>query len=183
MPQPTEYRKQQLVLHWIIFLLFAVALIAIEWRGTISGDAGKQMRDTLRAVHISAGLLMFILAFVRVEERIRLGIPRTLGDSAWQIGLAHLLHLVLYIVMFALPITGIIFSQAGGRDVAFFGWVLPALIGKDQALRNSVRDIHLFIGNAVYFLVGLHVIASLWHHYFVKDETLSRMVPWLRKRG
>lgn len=183
MPQSTEYKKQQLVLHWIIFFLFAVALVAIEWRGWVPKETGQQLRDTLRAVHISAGLLMFILAFVRVEERIRLGIPRTLGDSAWQIGLAHLLHLVLYIVMFALPITGIIFSQAGGRDVAFFGWVLPVLFEKDQALRNSVRDIHEFIGNAVYFLVGLHVIASLWHHYFVKDETLSRMVPWLRKRG
>lgn len=182
MPQASEYRRQQLALHWLIFALFVIALSVIEWRGSVPKDQ-QQLRDTLRAVHISAGLLMFLLAFVRVEERIRLGIPRTLGNAAWQIGLAHLLHLLLYVVMFGLPITGIIFSQAGGREVAFFGWVLPVLVAKDQVLRNNVREIHEFIGNAVYFMVGLHVVASLWHHYIVRDETLARMLPWLRRQG
>jgi cytochrome b561 len=183
MPQSTAYQKSQLVLHWLIFILFVVALVAIEWRGNVPNETGKQLRDTLRAVHISAGLLMFILTFVRIEERIRLGAPRVLGDAKWQIGSAHLLHFVLYLVMFGLPITGFIFSQAGGREVAFFGWVLPVLIAKDQALRNNVREVHELIGNAVYFLVGLHALAALWHHYFVKDETLRRMLPFLARRG
>jgi len=125
---------------------------------------------------------VFVLAFVRIEERIRNGIPAVLGSSKWQTASAHLLHLILYLVMFGLPITGIVFSQAGGRSVAFFGWELPQMVAQDPALRNSVRSVHLFLGNAVYALVGLHFAASLWHHYVVKDDTLRRMLPFLAKK-
>ncbi|MBS1209417.1 MAG: cytochrome b [Proteobacteria bacterium] len=182
MLQASQYKKLQIALHWVMFLLFAIALATIEYREGVPKETGQALRDTLRAIHISAGLLVFILAFVRIEERIRVGIPATLGNARWQIASAHLLHLALYIVMFALPITGVVFSQAGGRTVAFFGWELPQMLAQDPALRKSVKEVHEFLGNAVYVLVGLHVAASLWHHFIVKDDTLRRMLSWRGKQ-
>jgi cytochrome b561 len=183
MSQSAQYRKSQIALHWLIFWLFVVALIAIEYRDEVPKETGQALRDTLRTIHISAGLLVFGFAFVRIEERVRNGLPAVLGNSKIQVAAAHLLHLALYLLMFALPITGFVFSQAGGRSVAFLGWELPQLIAHDPALRNSVRSIHFFLGNAVYVLVGLHAAASLWHHFVEKDETLRRMLPFLAKKS
>lgn len=182
MSTSTKYQKIQVVLHWLMFILFVVALATIEYRGSVPKETGQALRDTLRAIHISAGLLVFILAFVRVEERIRLGAPPVLGESRWQTLSAHALHGVLYLVMFALPISGFIFSQAGARTVAFFGWELPKLIADNPALRGPVHSFHEWLGNAVYFLIGVHVLASLWHHYVSKDDTLRRMLPFLNKK-
>lgn len=183
MQSPAEYRRSQIVLHWLMFLLFALALATIEWRENVPRDGGQDLRNTLRAIHISAGLLVFLLACARTAIRIKLGVPAILGKAAWQRASAHLLHWALYIVMFALPITGLVFSQAGGREVAFFGFALPQLIAENPDLRHRVKDVHEFLGNAVYFLVGIHILASLWHHIMLKDDTLLRMRPGYRPRS
>ncbi|KAF7598950.1 MAG: cytochrome B [Candidatus Dactylopiibacterium carminicum] len=180
MPAPTEYSRSQIVLHWLMFVLFAVALVAIEWRGNIPRDGGQAMRSTLMSFHIGAGLLVFLFAFVRLGIRLNAGAPAILGDAAWQRASAHALHWALYIVMFALPLSGVVFVQAGGREVAFFGMNLPHLVAPDPALRSFVHDAHEFLGNAVYALVGIHIVASLWHHFVLKDDTLRRIRPGYR---
>lgn len=182
MSSPAEYRRSQILLHWLMFILFAVALIAIEWREGVPKDE-QALRNTLRAVHISAGLLVFLLAFVRLGIRLTAGAPAILGDAPWQRASAHLLHWALYLIMFALPISGVVFSQAGGREVAFFGIALPQMIAQNPDLRSVVKEFHEFIGNAVYWLVGIHVLASLWHHIVLKDDTLLRIRPGYRAKS
>jgi cytochrome b561 len=180
MPRPisTQYNSAQIVIHWLIFLLFVVALVSIEYRDSVPKASGQALRDTLRAIHVSAGLLALLLTVVRLEELLRRGAPPALGQARWQITSAHLLHATLYVVMFALPITGIVFAQAGGRPVAFFGWELPLMVAKNADLRHNVRELHEFLGSAVYVLVGLHVAAALWHHFVVRDDTLRRMLSF-----
>jgi cytochrome b561 len=182
MQSPTEYRRSQIVLHWLMFLLFVIALATIEWRENVPRDGGQDLRNTLRAIHVSAGLLVFLLACARTTIRIRMGAPAILGEAAWQRASAHLLHWVLYAVMFALPISGLIFSQAGGREVAFFGLALPQMVAENPDLRTWVKEVHELLGNAIYALVGIHIAASLWHHIVLKDETLLRMRPGYRAR-
>ncbi|TDR73611.1 cytochrome b [Paludibacterium purpuratum] len=167
-----HYHPASIALHWLVFLLFAAALLFIELRGNV--PKGAPLRDLLRNWHIDAGLLLLLFAFVRVGARLGFGGPKPLGARA-QAAAASALHGLLYLVMFLLPITGVVFSQAGGRDVALFGWILPHLVAPDPALRASVRDVHELLGNAVYFLVGIHVLAALWHHVMLKDDTLRRM--------
>lgn len=177
MAHPDQYRRSQVALHWIMFILFAIALIAIGYRETVPKDGGQALRDTLRSIHITAGLSVFVLAFIRLGTRLVAGVPPILGDSRLQRAAAEIMHWVLYGVMFALPITGIVFSQAGGRTVAFLGLALPQMIAPDPELRSMVREIHEFLGGAVYVLVGLHAAGALWHHFIVKDDTLRRMKP------
>ena len=56
------------------------------------------------------------------------------------------------------------------------------LIGPDKALADSIEDLHKTIGELGYYLIGLHALAALFHHYFVKDNTLLRMLPERRDR-
>jgi len=116
-----------------------------------------------------------VLVWLRVGIKIRFGAPRVLGDSALQVKAAYALHGVLYLVMILLPVTGVVFTQAGGREIGVLGVVLPTLISPDPALKDTVKAIHEFMGNAVYFLVGIHILAALWHHFALKDDTLKRM--------
>lgn len=167
-----RYHPVSISLHWLMFALFAIALSCIELRDFY--EKGMPMRDLLRNWHIDAGLLILLSAVVRVTARIGLGGPRPIG-SPLQAKAASALHGLLYLIMFMLPISGIVFVQAGGREVALFGMTLPHWVAADPALRGTVKEVHEFLGNAVYFLVGVHALAALLHHFVHKDETLLRM--------
>ena len=168
-----NYHPLSVSLHWLIFVLFVVALTAIEYREDI--PKGEPLRDVLRTIHMHAGQLVFLFVIVRVLARWRFGAPEELGESQWQRLGATGVHLALYFVMFALPISGILFTQAGGRDVIFFGLTLPQLIAENQDIRGPIKEFHEFLGNAVYYLVGVHIAAALWHQFVRKDHILQRM--------
>lgn len=169
----SRYSPALVTLHWLIFLLFVVALAAIEIRSFV--PKGDPLRSTLALVHMTAGQLVLLLAVVRVYLRFTQPVPAALPGPTWQKLASGVLHLVLYAVMFALPLAGIIFVQAGGREISFFGLTLPHLIAANPDLRSPVKEVHELIGNAVYYLVGVHILAALWHQFVVKDGVLSRM--------
>jgi cytochrome b561 len=171
-----RYHRGSVWIHWLMFVLFAIALTCIEVRGWVPRASGMALRNQLRGFHIDAGLLVLLFAVVRIGWRLVYRAPPVIGTPL-QAKLAHALHGVLYLLMFLLPVSGVIFSQAGGHDVALFGWVLPTMVAPDPALRGVVRELHGLMGNAVYFLVGIHVLAALWHHFVLKDDTLRRMRP------
>ncbi|MFX5622514.1 cytochrome b/b6 domain-containing protein, partial [Acinetobacter baumannii] len=89
------------------------------------------LRDLLRTVHMHAGQLVLIFVVVRLIARKLLGVPPELPLPRLQQLGASAVHLLLYAVMIGLPITGILFTQAGGRDVVFFGMTLPVILAKD----------------------------------------------------
>jgi cytochrome b561 len=172
--KPDRYHPASIFFHWVIFLLFVAALAAIEYRGYV--PKGDPLRDALRAIHVLAGQLIFLFVLFRVAARLRFGAPPTASGPRWQGRAAQAVHGLLYMVMFALPITGVLFNQAGGREVVFFDWALPQLIEPDKALRSTLHSIHVWIGNALYYLAGLHILGALWHHFALKDNTLRRML-------
>ncbi|GGY21736.1 cytochrome b [Paludibacterium paludis] len=171
----SHYHPLSIGLHWLMFILFVIALAAIEIRGYVPKDAGAEFRAQLRQWHILSGLFVFVLVWLRIAVKLRFGAPPILGESAWQVRAAHALHGLLYLVMILLPVTGVVFSQAGGREIGVFGVVLPMMVSPDPELRALVKNVHELLGNAVYFLVGLHAVAALWHHFVLKDDTLRRM--------
>ncbi len=175
----THYHPLSVTLHWVIFLLFVVALATIEYRDGI--PKGDPLRDLLRTIHMHAGQLVLILVLLRILARQLLGVPSELALPKLQRWGAQAVHLLLYLVMIGLPITGILFTQAGGRDVVFFGTTLPVLLAKNDALRGPIKDVHELMGNAVYFLVGLHILGALWHQLFDKMPILQRM-SWKSSR-
>ncbi|MDB5774644.1 MAG: cytochrome b [Herbaspirillum sp.] len=175
-----RYHPTTIFLHWLIFLLFVVALASIEYRGFV--PKGNPFRDTLRGVHVLAGELVFIFFIVRLAVRLRFRAPPAEPAPRWQIGAGHALHGLLYLLMIALPVTGVLFNQAAGRDIAFLGLTLPGFIGVDKALGANIKDIHETLGNMVYYIVGLHAAGALFHHYVMKDGTLRRMLPGARSK-
>jgi cytochrome b561 len=82
-----------------------------------------------------------------------------------------------------MPLLGWLTVSANGRPLPFFGWELPALIGPNKALGRNIKEVHETIGVLGYYLIGLHALAALFHHYFMRDDTLQRMLPWRERTG
>jgi cytochrome b561 len=67
--------------------------------------------------------------------------------------------------------------SAAGKPIPFFGLDLPALISENKDLARTLKELHETCGTIGYFLIGLHAVAALFHHYIVRDNTLLRMLP------
>ncbi|MFD2378578.1 cytochrome b [Ottowia pentelensis] len=87
------------------------------------------------------------------------------------------MHWALYGFLIVMPLLGWLTLSAKGQPIPFFGLELPALMGPDRATAKNLEGIHELIGNLGFFLIGLHAVAALWHHYFMRDDTLERMLP------
>jgi len=86
------------------------------------------------------------------------------------------MHLTLYLLMIVTPVLGWLMLAAGGKPVPYFDFFIPAPIAIDPALAKQMKSWHELVGNAGYWLIGLHVAAGLFHHYYVRDNTLKRML-------
>ena len=139
---------------------------------------GSDFREGLKMWHFMFGLTVLLLVLIRVVARVTGGTPPITPDPpAWQTLIARLTHLALYAFMIAMPIAGWVILSASGKAIPFYGLELPALVGLNKALAEQVKELHETVATIGYFLVGLHAVAALFHHYIVKDDTLRRMIP------
>lgn len=170
---PRTYSRAMIWLHWGIALLIAAALTTIEFREFY--EKGTPIREGLKSVHFMIGMSVLALVIVRILVRATQTAPAiTPQPPAWQTGLAHLMHAALYGFMLALPILGWLTLSAGGKPIPFG---LPALVMENKDAAGWYKNIHQQLGGILYYVIGLHAAAALFHHYLVKDNTLKRMVP------
>ncbi len=95
-------------------------------------------------------------------------------------GMAHLGHLVIYLLFIVLPVIGLVMMYNRGNPWVAFGITMPHAAEANFELVDMLKSRHVTLANLGYFVIGLHAIAALIHHYFWKDNTLLRMMP--RKR-
>jgi cytochrome b561 len=125
------------------------------------------------------GLSVLGLVTLRLAVNLGAPVPRIAPDPpGWQQKLARATHLALYVLMIGLPITGWLVLSAADKPIPFFGFEMPALIGPSKPIASAVKEIHETGATIGYSLVALHAAAALFHHYFVRDNTLRRMLPW-----
>ena len=162
-------------LHWIMAGLILVAYLAIEQRGAFGRGTG---RFVMMQTHFWIGISIFLLVWWRLAARIRKGAPPiTPALPAWQAIPAKLLHLSLYAFFIVMPILGMMTAWTDGKTlyVPFTVIALPALIAENRDLAHQLEDLHGSIGEAFYWVIGLHIVAALYHHFFRRDDTLRRM--------
>jgi superoxide oxidase len=171
-----RYSSMSIALHWIMFLLIIAVYACINLRELY--PKGSDLREALKMWHFMLGLTVFLLVWVRLFFIATGTTPSiTPEPPAWQRILAKAVHGALYLLMIALPILGWGLLSAAGKPIPFFGLNLPALINENKDLGKLIKEIHETGGTIGYYLIGLHAIAGLLHHYFIKDNTLIRMLP------
>lgn len=171
-----RYSTLSISLHWLMLLLLAAVYACIELR--VLFERGSDAREAIKTWHFMLGLSVFVLVWVRLIARWIGGVPAiTPPLPTWQHRLSGLMHLALYGLMIGMPIGGWLILSAEGKPVPFFGLTLPPLVPPNEALAEQVEDLHETVGVAGYWLIGLHALAGLFHHYVQKDDTLRRLLP------
>ncbi len=168
-------------LHWLVVVL----VLAMAWIGLTMGDlpTGPDKIATY-ARHKSIGITILVLVVLRLAWRLHTGTPAAVaGTPAWQARVASLTHWALYALLLAMPLSGWALNSASGYPLQWFGLVnLPAIAGRDLDLRELAGDIHEWLFWTLVTLTVVHAAAAFYHHLFVRDATLARMLPrgWLR---
>src|SRR5579885_37020 len=166
-------------LHWLI-----VALIALQAALGLTGimlPLGLQKLAVL-ARHKSIGITILALAALRLLWRwLNPTPPLPPNLKPHERLLAHFTHAALYVLLFAMPLTGWIMSSARGFPVSWFNIVqLPDLVPKSETLYDAMVTTHAALAIALALIVALHIAGALKHHFVLKDDTLRRMLPFGR---
>ncbi|MBS0457626.1 MAG: cytochrome b [Proteobacteria bacterium] len=177
MADPTRYSPGLRRLHWWMALLIVAVYIAMEQRGIFPrGSAG---RAGMMQAHYWLGLLVFALVWWRLALRRSHGAPGiTPPLPMWQAIPAKLLHLALYAFFIVMPLLGLATAWTDGKQVLipFTQIAIPPLLAENEDLAHRLEDVHVTIGEVFYWVIGLHVVAALYHHFFRRDDTLRRML-------
>lgn len=155
----SRYGSLTIALHWLTLLLIAGVYACIELKGNF--PKGSETRELLKQWHFMLGLSVFLLVWLRLLVRLATPTPRIEpAIPAWQATLARLMHYALYLMMIGLPFAGWLILSAAGKPIPFFGLELPPLVDKNPDLAGQIKEWHETIGNAGYFLIGLHAAAA-----------------------
>jgi|SRR5690554_2255471 len=170
-----RYGAINIALHWLMLVLLAAVYACIYWREEF--PRGSDIREALKMWHFMLGLSVLLLAIARLLWRVVNTQPAiTPAVPRWQHWLAIAMHWLLYGGMIVTPLAGWLLLSAADKPVPFWGFELPHLIAPDKALSKTIKNTHQLAGTVLYWLIGLHALAALVHHYIVKDNTLTRML-------
>jgi cytochrome b561 len=176
---PWRYSRPAIFLHWLLAALI-VFMAALGWYMMSVEDepGGQQWMD----LHKSVGLVLAALVLLRVLWRLgNRPAPLPAGAPRWQARVAGLTHGLLYLLMLALPVTGVLGASYSRAGLAFFGLALPRWLGPDRATAHQFFEIHEVLVWLMVVLVVLHVLAALKHLLVDHDQVFGRM--WPQRRG
>lgn len=168
-----DYSKSFKLIHWLTALII-LGLLGMGFY--MSGLDYSEDKLKLYNLHKSFGLLVLVLLTLRILALILKGKPKSLlTHKPWEKGLSHLVHLLLYLLLIAMPLSGWVMSSAADFPISFFGLQAPDIVSKDKEIFDLSRNAHELMAFALIAFVGLHILGALKHHFIDRDETLQRM--------
>ena len=181
---PARYTGTAIALHWIVALLVIVN-VSLAWAWPLAAD---DMVRPLINTHKSIGITLLLLVTMRLLWRLTHR-PPALPDhhKPWEKRAAHTAHILLYVIMFALPLSGWIMDSAWAKAAdnpnfwfGLFEWPrLGFIMTLDPVTKKSVHglfgEMHDIAGYILYFLVVVHIGGALKHQFLDKDRELARM--------
>lgn len=180
-----RYTKTAMLLHWVV-AIGIVANVALAWVWPhLADESVRPAIDT----HKSIGVTLLGLAILRLLWRFgHRPPPYPARYKGWERAASHVVHWGLYLILFAMPLTGWImdsaYKDAASHPMHWFGTVEFPRIGFVMALEPALRDrVHDGFGAAhsllqwlLYLLVFIHVAGAL-KHQIEGEKELQRMLP------
>jgi len=176
-----RYSAFSLILHWVIAGAVLAQVLLIAAHEATEGPISREFVG----LHKSVGLTILVLTLVRIGWRLAnpaIALPAEM--PRWEKVLARTTHVLFYVALIAMPLTGWLASSAGGREIVWFGlfdWPLLPVSGGRTAARGFM-EIHGLVVKGRYVLIALHVIGALKHQFVSRDNVLHRMIPVIPRR-
>ena len=192
---PSRYTKTAIILHWLIAIFIAL-MFGLGWfMADLPKEAPKQLaydlfdlgvftwqlaeeaspRTFYFNLHKSLGLTVLALIVLRILWRITHTPPAALSSyKAIEKKVATATHHSLYLLMLAVPVTGLIMAINSKYGVKWFG--IDVIAGLDnKPVRDFFECTHELVGIVLLVLIGIHLLGALKHKFIDKDDTMSRM--------
>lgn len=176
MLETPRYDRLAVLLHWLVAALivaaFALGVVMVD----IPGITPTKLKYF--SWHKWLGVTVLALVAVRLLWRLWRGAPPAVAMPAWQQRAASAMHALLYLLMFAVPLSGYFYSLAAGVPVVYLGLLpLPEPIGADPVLKPVLKQLHLALVYTMLAFVIIHVLAALKHQLIDRDGLMRRMLP------
>jgi cytochrome b561 len=175
----TGYGAVAKLLHWSIVILIVAQYVIIEAAEELP-DGPEKFAGI--ANHKSIGMLILGLALVRILWKLVNGSrPAPVPMPRAQRIAAAAGHGLLYVLILLQPLTGWIMSSTGGYPTSFFGWFeFPMLAAENHDAHEFYEEVHEAVFAVLTTVALVHALAALYHHFWRKDDTLRRMLPFVR---
>lgn len=172
-PEDQQYDRVTVWLHWA-----TVGLIVALWGIGQTADLAPRgaFRTSLWSVHVTLGFVVAFVFLTRVVWRVRFGRILPPADRGALYALAKATHVLLYALLAAVIVLGLIDAFYRGYNLFGF-WSLPQFGAGDAATRHNIDEWHELAANTTILVALFHALAALVHHYVWRDQLLSRMTP------
>jgi cytochrome b561 len=169
-----RYSGTAIALHWIMaaLIFFSAGL------GLLLDDWPKDSKLFWINIHALVGLAVLVLLIARIWWR-RTHTPPPLPAEVSELSrrASHPAHMLIYVLMLATPLVGIVAFVWHARVFDFGLFTIDFGVKSNGAVFHPAEDIHLWLTYGLLALVGGHAIAALWHHFISRDTVLRRMLP------
>jgi cytochrome b561 len=172
----SSYTSFAIALHWIM----AALILFVGIQGLLLDGWAKETKLFWINIHALVGQSILVLVLTRMWWR-RTHTPPELPANVSEVSrrLSHPTHLLIYALMFVIPIVGIVAFVWHGRVFDFGMFSVDLGVKSNAPVFHQAEDVHLWLTYGLFALVGGHAVAALWHHFVSRDAVLVRMVPGL----
>jgi cytochrome b561 len=159
--------------HWVS-AVFAIGLFTSGlWMTSLTYASGWY--HTAPEFHKAGGIIFAAIILGRLAWKGINASPVEIGRK-WEAAAAKTVHVVLYLLLASLFVSGYLIATGGGSSIRVFGiFDLPSVIriGKQTSLAGTV---HLWSALALAAMTTLHAAAAIKHHFLDRDRVLIRML-------
>ena len=152
-------------MHWGLVLLFIYGLLKqIDELNQLEDKAVLQFEVIFATVFV----LLLLIRFIYMKTTQKSSLPDSTPKS--QLLAARVVHYGMYACLALIPLTGLL--------IGLLFW----LGFEDGFLINTVVEVHEFSVSVIYWLIGLHILAAIFHR-LKNDGVWSSMVPFLKEKS
>lgn len=177
-----QYDKLSKAFHWVTAIIVITAFVLGP------GDFGRLLDDGIDpgtridiVLHESLGITVFTLTLLRLLWVVVRPAAPKFQMASWRRLLARLMHLALWALLFALPLTALLALGSEANPLTLLGAFridkLPFIADSYLAGLADWGEVHKLLGDAIIWLAGVHAMAALYHHFKLKDGVFSSMLP------
>jgi len=160
---PTHYNKFHILIHWLVVFIILIQMvtgdkIALEFSAFRDQSINIDENTSNGQIHMLGGLFIILLMAIRVFLRIKFGVPAPTKKTNDPLKfLSTFVHLGIYLILFAIPITGLLAFSTINVDLGIA---------------------HKILVNILYLFVIIHLIGVAFHQIFLGDNIMERITSW-----
>ena len=168
----TEYGLISKALHWLSAILLLVQIPLGFYM--VDLDFGEE-RISLENIHVILGLTIFYIVIIRLINKILNPTPK-LDPSIFkgQVFLAKMNHILLYLAILSITISGILKKLFNGETLVIFFKKIQ--INDNFELADQFYNIHILSNYTILVLIVIHLMAVIVHRIFFKDNLLKKIL-------